>query len=284
MLPANATGAQEFAFSTADFDRVRRLIYERAGIALNVSKQNMVYSRLARRLRSLRIDSFVSYLDALEQDDSNEWEPFVNSLTTNLTSFYREAHHFQILTEYLQQQKHRPRIDIWCCAASTGEEPYTIAITAMEAFRSMTPPVRILATDIDTQVLETARNGIYRDEVAEKLPAELLRRYFLKGNGAKTGFVRLRPEVMQLVTHRQLNLLDDAWPSGSRFSAIFCRNVMIYFDKATQYRILQRFVPLLEPDGLLFAGHSENFSYARDLFRSRGQTIYELTSPGAKNG
>ena len=117
----------------------------------------------------------------------------------------------------------------------------------MEAFRSMTPPVRILATDIDTQVLETARNGIYRDEVAEKLPAELLRRYFLKGNGAKTGFVRLRPEVMQLVTHRQLNLLDDAGQSVPLFRYLF-RNVMIYFDKATQYRILQRFVPLLEPD------------------------------------
>jgi chemotaxis protein methyltransferase CheR len=283
-LPANTSGAREFAFSAADFDRVRRLIFERAGIALNVSKQSMVYSRLARRLRTLRMDSFVSYLDALEQDSGNEWEQFVNSLTTNLTSFYREAHHFQILTEHLRRLKDRSRIDIWCCASSTGEEPYTLAIAAMEAFGTMAPPVRILATDIDTRVLETARNGVYRDEVTEKLSPELLHRYFLRGNSAKTGYVRLRNEVMRLVTFRQLNLLDATWPISSRFSAIFCRNVMIYFDKATQYRILQRFVPLLESDGLLFAGHSENFSYARDLFESRGQTTYALASLGAKNG
>jgi len=277
---AEAYEEQEFGFSSVDFERVRGLIYKRAGISLNQSKQSMVYSRLVRRLRALQLHSFAAYLDRLELGDTEEWQQFVNSLTTNLTSFYREAHHFPILTEHLYQLKDRPRINIWCCAASTGEEPYTLAITAMEAFRSMTPPVRILATDIDTRVLEIARNGMYRKETVEKLAPALVQRYFLKGTGANTGLARVRPEAMQLVTFKQLNLLDETWPIGSGFSAIFCRNVMIYFDKTTQHGILRRFAPLLESDGLLFAGHSENFSYARDLFRARGQTVYELAKLG----
>jgi chemotaxis protein methyltransferase CheR len=281
---AGAAEDQEFEFSSVDFERVRRLIYQRAGISLNPSKQSMVYSRLARRLRALRLNTFAAYLDQLEMGVTEEWQQFVNSLTTNLTSFYREAHHFPVLTEYLHKLKERPRINIWCCAASTGEEPYTLAITAMEAFRSMTPPVRILATDIDTRVLEIARNGMYPEEVVEKLPSALVHRYFLKGTGANAGFVRVRPEVMQLITFKQLNLLDEAWPVRPGFSAIFCRNVMIYFDKTTQHGILRRFAPLLESDGLLFAGHSENFSYARDLFRSRGQTVYELAKLGQGAG
>lgn len=274
----DVAGGQEFEFSDVDFERVRRLIYRHAGIALNPSKRNMVYSRLARRLRAMRTDSFSAYLDRLERGDSQEWEQFVNSLTTNLTSFYREAHHFPMLADHLRRLRDRARINLWCCAASTGEEPYTLAITAMEAFQTFTPPVRILATDIDTQVLEVAHKGMYREEVVQRVAPSILRRYFLKGNGGNAGFVCVRPEVTQLVTFRQLNLLDETWPIGPSFAAIFCRNVMIYFDKPTQHRILRRFTPLLEDDGLLFAGHSENFSYARELFRPLGQTVYELAN------
>jgi chemotaxis protein methyltransferase CheR len=276
---AGRESGKEFDFTRADFERVRGLIYQRAGISLADSKQEMVYSRLARRLRATGIASFATYLDSLEGNRMPaEWESFVNALTTNLTSFFREAHHFPLLAEHAlkARRQHNAPLTIWCSAASTGEEPYSIAITLCEAFNTLTPPVSIVATDIDTNVLATAEAGVYPMERVDKLEPERLRRFFLKGKGAQEGLVRVRPELRQLITFRQLNLLSDDWPVRVPFDAIFCRNVMIYFDKATQRKILSRFVPLMKPDALLFAGHSENFLYVSDALRLRGKTVYEL--------
>lgn len=266
---------REFHFTQADFERVRQLIYKHAGISLAPIKQDMVYSRLARRLRALNMSSFDQYLAHLEKGDEAEWETFVNSLTTNLTSFFREAHHFDLLQKQLIGLSHRP-VKIWCSAASTGEEPYTLAITACEAFGSLTPPVQIHASDIDTNVLKTAERGVYPLERVERLHPDRLRKFFLKGTGAQAGYVRVRPELQQLITYSRVNLLDASWPTvKGPLDVLFCRNVMIYFDKPTQYQILKKFVPLLHQDGLLYAGHSESFLHAADLFRSLGRTVYE---------
>ncbi|MBI4986897.1 MAG: chemotaxis protein CheR [Rhodocyclales bacterium] len=268
------TPQREFHFSQEDFDRIRKLIYNHAGISLAPIKRDMVYSRLARRLRALGLANFGEYLAHLEKGDEKEWEIFVNSLTTNLTSFFRENHHFPIMASYLATLGHRP-IRIWCSAASTGEEPYSLAITACEAFGSVSPPVTILASDIDTNVLATAERGVYPVERVEKLDPERLRRFFLKGSGKQEGYVRVRPELQKIINFTRFNLLDAQWPIKEPFDIIFCRNVMIYFDKETQYQILKKFVPLLRPDGLFFAGHSESFLHASDLVRSLGRTVYE---------
>ena len=273
-LPAAIAAAREFQFTVADFERVRKLIYDRAGIALAPVKQDMVYSRLARRLRAHGYTTFAQYLAHLERGDEQEWETFTNSLTTNLTSFFREAHHFELLAQQIRSSKDRP-FRIWCSAASTGEEPYSLAITACEVFKSLTPPVSILASDIDTNVLATAAKGVYAAERVEKMDGERLRQFFLKGSGAQAGYVRVRPELQKLVNFTRVNLLDARWPLQGPFDALFCRNVMIYFDKPTQYEILKKFKPLLREEGLLYAGHSESFLHAADLFRSRGRTVYE---------
>ncbi|HEX8609755.1 MAG TPA: CheR family methyltransferase [Telluria sp.] len=267
---------KEFNFTKSDFERVRALIYQRAGISLADSKQEMVYSRLARRLRATGIVSFDRYLDDLEAGRlGEEWESFTNALTTNLTSFFREAHHFPLLAEHVKKLRDHP-IQIWCSAASTGEEPYSIAMTVCEAFNTLTPPVQIIATDIDTNVLATGANGVYGIDRIEKMEPERAKRFFLRGKGDQDGMVRVRPELRQLVTFKQLNLLGDGWPLKGPFDVIFCRNVMIYFDKATQRKILSRFVPLMKPDALLFAGHSENFLYVSESLKLRGKTVYEL--------
>jgi len=266
---------KEFDFTTQDFERVRAMIYRRAGIALAESKQEMVYSRLARRLRATGLTSFAAYLDTLDREEiGQEWEAFTNALTTNLTSFFREVHHFPILAEHVKKAK--APIDIWCSASSTGEEPYSIAITLCEVFGTLTPPARIVATDIDTNVLNVGANGVYALDRLDKMAPERAKRFFLRGKGEQDGLVRVRAELREMVTFKQLNLLADEWPISGAFDAIFCRNVMIYFDKSTQGKILSRFAPLMKPDGLLFAGHSENFSYVTDAFRLRGKTVYEL--------
>ena len=284
MKAAQATRAEtakEFEFSPHDFDRVRALIHKKAGIALAESKQEMVYSRLARRLRAIGTNSFKQYLDDLESGrDAQEWEAFTNALTTNLTSFFRESHHFPILAEHARKMKEP--LEIWCSAASTGEEPYSIAMTMCEAFNSMTPPVRIIATDIDTNVLATGADGVYGLDRLDKLAPERAKRFFMRGKGAQEGLARVRPELRQLITFKQLNLLGDEWPVRGPFDVIFCRNVMIYFDKPTQGKILSRFAPLMKQDGLLFAGHSENFLYVSDAFKLRGKTVYELEQGGAR--
>jgi chemotaxis protein methyltransferase CheR len=173
-------------------------------------------------------------------------------------------------------RKMKAPLSIWCSASSTGEEPYSIAMTVCEAFDTLTPPVNIVATDIDTNVLETAANGVYPIDRIEKMAQDRVKRFFQRGKGERVGLVRVRPELRQLITFKPLNLLAGSWPISGPFDVIFCRNVMIYFDKPTQGKILARFVPLMKPQGLLFAGHSENFMYASDAFKLRGKTVYEL--------
>ncbi|BCL75703.1 chemotaxis protein methyltransferase [Jeongeupia sp. HS-3] len=268
-----ASPSREFPFTTQDFEKIRKLIYDYAGIALSPGKEDMVYGRLARRLRALGLNSFGDYLHRLEQGDQGEFELFTNSLTTNLTSFFREGHHFPALAELLRaQREHGGVLQLWCSASSTGEEAWSMAITACEAFDSLTPPVQIIATDLDTHVLETARAGIYSADEVEKLDPARVRRFFVRQTD---GRYQLRSELKSLVSFRQLNLIAQSWNIRGPFDAIFCRNVMIYFDKPTQNRILQRFSPLLKPTGLLFVGHSENLYHATDLFKLRGKTIYQ---------
>jgi len=271
---------KEFEFTRHDFDRVRRLIHRCAGIALAEGKQEMVYSRLARRLRATGAASFERYLDQLERTDTGgEWQAFTNALTTNLTSFFRESHHFPVLAAHAHN---RSAMSVWCSASSTGEEPYSIAITLCEAYGSLSPPVRILATDIDTEVLATGEAGIYSVERMSGLSKQQLSRFFLRGKGAQEGKMRVRDELRQLIEFRPLNLLGHDWKLQHGLDAIFCRNVMIYFDKDTQRKVLSRFVPLMKPDALLFAGHSENFLYVCDSLRLKGKTVYELSKQAMK--
>ena len=269
-------GEREFSFSSADFERVRKLIYQHAGISLSPVKQDMVYSRLARRLRATGKNTFGEYLDMLEKGGADEWERFVNSLTTNLTSFFREPHHFPIFAEHLQKIGSKRPIRIWCSAASTGEEPYSIAITVLETFGANASHVSIFASDLDTNVLATAQKGVYSLDRVEKLSPERLKRFFLKGTGTQEGYVSVRPELKRLIEFQRVNLLEPNWPIRGPLDIIFCRNVMIYFDKPTQYKILSRFAPLMQPDGLILAGHSESFLHAADLFKSMGKTVYAL--------
>ena len=255
---------------------MRRLIYQRAGIHLHGGKKAMVYSRLSRRLRALGETSFTSYLQNLERSTGaaaeQEWQAFVNCLTTNLTSFFREAHHFPILADALPRHAGRD-LRIWCNAASTGEEPYSIAMTVAETLGAECG-VKILCSDIDTSVLERAARGVYPAD-SRGLDPERLRRHFLRGRGANAGQIRIKPEVQRLVEFRVHNLMDERWSLGEPFDIVFCRNVMIYFDAATQRRVLQRLHAVMKPGALLFGGHSENFTRSRDLFRLRGKTVYE---------
>jgi chemotaxis protein methyltransferase CheR len=278
-MPEHLEASREFRFTAGDFERVRRMIYARAGIALAPGKEDLVYSRLARRLRACGEPRFDRYLDALEASaGSPEWEAFTNALTTNLTSFFREAHHFEQLHQFLRAQPsgHRPRI--WCAAASTGEEPYSIAITAAEASGSLPPPVEILATDIDTQVLATAARGVYALERVEALDRERLRRYFRRGTGSNEGWCRIVPALAEPIEFRPLNLLDPHWGMREPFDAIFCRNVMIYFDKPAQMKLMRRLADLLLPGGLLFTGHSESFFNLGDMLKPCGRTAYRRVS------
>lgn len=278
-MNARASGehnTREYAFSSHDFECVKKLIYARAGIALAENRQEMVYTRLSRRLRATGARGFGEYLERLKGNDRDtEWESFVNALTTNLTSFFRETHHFPILAEHVKKRQPGHTVKLWCSAASTGEEPYSMAMTMVEAFDSLKPPVRILATDIDTEVLAVAREGVYSLDRLESMSPERIRRFFLKGKDGTAGYARVRQELRDLVTFRSLNLLDSKYPMHGSFDAIFCRNVMIYFDKPTQYQILQKFVPLLDRDGLLFMGHSEVFQHASDLIRLIDRTVYK---------
>jgi len=272
---ADRAGA-EFSFDARDFERVRALIYQRAGISLHTGKQAMVYSRLSRRLRETSHRSFASYLEWLERSSGpageQEWQEFVNCLTTNLTSFFREEHHFHALADDLKARAGRP-LRIWCNAASTGEEPYTLAMTAVEALGA-NAPVKIVASDIDTKVLATAARAVYPAD-SRGLSPERLRQHCLRGTGANAGKMRIKPELARMIEFRTLNLMDTHWSLGEPFDIVFCRNVMIYFDAATQRRVLAQIHTVMRPGSLLFVGHSENFTDSKQLFRLRGKTIYE---------
>ena len=279
----NATAqSQEYEFRARDFERVRGLIDDRARIALRENKQNLVYSRLSKRLRTHAMASIAHYFDRLETDAqfrAAEEQELVNALTTNQTSFFREAHHFEALEEFLHTLPAGAAPRIWCAAASPGEEPYSIAMT-MTVVAAGKPPGGRLATDIDTNVLASASHGIYwREAAARACGGSCLRVFFLRGTGDNEGMVRVRPELVQLIQFAPLNLLDEDWPLVrdycARLDAIFCRNVMIYFDRKTQRAILHRIVQYLRPGGLLFVGHAENFTDCTESIRLRGKTVYQ---------
>ncbi|SEI60560.1 chemotaxis protein methyltransferase CheR [Allopseudospirillum japonicum] len=268
---STASKSREFHFTLKDFHYVRDLIYREAGIVLVDAKADLVYTRLSRRLRVLNIHTFSQYIEFLNKNPQ-ELETFINALTTNLTSFFREAHHFELLKNYFTQWK--SPIRIWCTASSTGEEAYSLAMTAMEYFGTYQPPVEILASDIDTDVLRKAAAGIYAFDRISDLDEARRKRFFLKGCDKNLGKVKVRRALKDLVKFQKINLLAPQWPIQGPFHAIFCRNVMIYFDKPTQYKILAGFHPLLTHDGVLFAGHSESFHHATDLFQLVSRTVY----------
>lgn len=280
---ASTAENREFVFTASDFERIRRLIREKAGICLSANKHEMVYSRLARRLRVRGLGRFSEYVALLERLDPEESEAFVNALTTNLTSFFREPHHFAELARHvnvLRREAH-PHVHVWCCAASSGEEAYSIAMTMVETFGSYTPPVSIVATDVDTNMLAVAGAGTYPVERLAMLDEDRTRRFFQRDVASGSAALSVRPELRKLVTFRQVNLLAPTWRVRGPFDAIFCRNVMIYFDKPTQRRLLEGLAPLLRLDGLLFAGHSESLLHSADLLRLRGNTVYERARAGA---
>ncbi len=275
--PGSSAADQEFTLQPADFERIRKLIYQRAGISLHAGKQAMVYSRLSRRLRETRHAGFGDYLDWLERssgaESEGEWQEFVNCLTTNLTAFFREEHHFHALVDDLRARASKP-IRLWCNAASTGEEPYSLAMTVVETL-GVSAQVKMVCSDIDTKVLATAQRGVYPAD-ARGLSAERLKRHFMRGTGANSGQIRVKPELARFIEFRGFNLMSPSWASlGDPFDLVFCRNVMIYFDNATQRRVLEQIHAAMKPGGLLYVGHSENFTESRDLFRLRGKTIYE---------
>ncbi len=270
---------REFRFTERDFDRIRTLVKQQTGITLSEAKREMVYSRLSRRLRQLQLESFDRYCALLEQRDTDELTQFVNAITTNLTAFFREAHHFEYLASTVlpalrHEKTHSRRLWIWSAGCSTGEEPYSIAIVLKETFPLADGwKVTILATDIDSHVLETAKRGVYPMERLNGITPQRLKRWFQKGIGTKTGLVRVVPALQELIRFRQLNLMHD-WPMREPFDIIFCRNVVIYFDKATQKILFDRFANRLTQQGYLFVGHSESLFNLSQRFKLIGKTIY----------
>lgn len=272
-----------------EFDMFRKLIYQHTGISLSEAKKQLVQSRLQKRLVYHKLQSFQEYYDLLlcEGENGEEYILFINSITTNKTDFFREAHHFQMVSERIIPEiiervrtgKASPKIRVWHAGCSTGEEPYTLAITLAEALQGMGNwDIRQLASDIDTQVLSHAEQGVYTKERTELIPRHLLKKYFLHGKGEKAEMVRVREELRTWITFRQINLLNPQWPfrSNMQFDMIFCRNVVIYFDKSTQRKLLSRFEQLLRPGGYLFLGHSESLLGANTSFEPCGQTVYRI--------
>jgi len=267
--------------SDDDFDAVRKLLYEQTGIVLNDGKLDMVRARLAKRLRVLGLTTMREYLRHLEGEgpDGTERQEFVNCLTTNKTDFFREPHHFDYLRETLipkLKAAGKKQIRIWSAGCSTGEEPYTLAMTLREECPSAQGwDVKLVASDIDTAVLAAAGKGVYDADRVGDIPQDLLRKNFLRGSGANAGKVAVRQELRSLIDFRQVNFMEETWPVPGKFDAIFCRNVMIYFDRVTQGRLMTRFAGMLEPGGVIFLGHSESMYWMADSFKAVGNTIYQ---------
>jgi chemotaxis protein methyltransferase CheR len=269
-----AAAAREFHFTAEHFRLISARIYDFSGIRLPEGKREMVYARLARRLRALGIASFDDYVRFLELEPA-EWEHCTNALTTNVTSFYREQHHFDVLAAHARKvDRAGETFRVWSAGCSTGEEPYTIAMCLTEALPEGN--FEVLASDLDTQVLANAADAVYPLQSVQQLPLERQKRFFLKGAGRFEGRARVRPQVARQVEFKRINLMDAQWPVAPGLDAIFCRNVMIYFDKPTQRRLVDRFATLLRPSGLFFAGHAESLLDQGRRFRLRGQTVYEL--------
>ncbi|WP_222615300.1 CheR family methyltransferase [Persicimonas caeni] len=265
---------REFVFTDEDFAALRASIRRHAGISMSDAKRNLVYSRLARRLRELNLNRFADYRRYLEATP-DEVEHFVNALTTNRTDFFREAHHFDHLTELLQAKvKPGKRFRIWSAACSTGEEPYTIAMTVRESLSArQAERVEIVASDIDTNALSRGVEGVYALRAAERAGEDRLARWFLRGSGPFEGKVRVKQELRDMISFGSMNLLEP-WSWDEPFDAIFCRNVAIYFDKETQTRLFSHLGEALVPNGHLYIGHSESLFALAHTFEHQGKTIY----------
>lgn len=270
----------EIALSDTEFARIKKRVYDVAGISLSDAKRTLVVSRLGKVLRALKLNSFSAYVDFLEAGAGTEHEQdFVNALTTNLTRFYREEHHFAHLSEYVgellrdkprKSPNGKPRLRIWSAGCSTGQEPYTITMSLLSQYPELKNwDFLVLATDIDTNVLAKAATGVYPEGELSGLSPERAKVFEKLGNGT----VRVPGPMRQIISFKPLNLMED-WPVKGPFDAIFCRNVAIYFDKPTQMRMFERFGSLLASDGFLYIGHSENLGGSSGRFSLVGKTIY----------
>jgi chemotaxis protein methyltransferase CheR len=275
-----------FRITDKEFRVFRELILKEAGISLSDAKRVLVCSRLSRRLRHYGFKSFGEYYDYLMNDDAGgaERAKMINCITTNKTDFFREMHHFEFLRDHFFPEvreralQGRPRrLRIWSAGCSSGEEPYSIAMVAREFFGFLPGwDIKILASDIDTDMLAIGERGIYPADRLQGVPTEHQRRHFLRGRGEWAGYFKIRSELRELVTFRRINFADGAWPIHTRFDAIFCRNVIIYFNRDTQRRLFERLAGYLEPDGCLMVGHSESLQWLSDMFVILRGTIYRL--------
>ena len=283
-MHSNPIQQREFCFTDAHFKRVKTVLYAPAGILLADNKQDMAYNRLVRRIRELNLQNFDQYLEDIE-NDIGEFSQFINAMTTNLTAFFRESHHFDFISKTIIPQvalSGKRRLRIWSAGCSLGEEPYSLAMTLLSSGQDISNwDVRILATDIDSDVLDKARLGIYPQDRVGVLPKGYLPKFFLKGKGDSAGNVQAGAELREIITFKYLNLMEQ-WPLKGPFDFIFCRNVMIYFDKKTQSKLLERMAALLKPDGYLFVGHSEALARHDSHFKLIGKTIYQKDSQGGR--
>ena len=275
-----APRVREFEFGNEDFEALRQLVKQLTGINLSDQKRELVYGRLARRLRVLHLRTFAEYRDLLASDGGREIGEFCNAITTNLTSFFRESHHF----EYLRDQVLQPmvanrtasrRVRIWSAGCSTGEEAYSLAMTVIESIPDLrTWDVKILATDLDSDVLAKAQRGIYAAERVRAIGPQRISRFFAERRGGREGATyEVKPELTSLITFKQLNLMHPL-PMKGPLDAIFCRNVVIYFDKDTQRELFSRIAQLQRPGNLLFLGHSESLFKVSESYTPIGKTVY----------
>jgi len=268
------------SLSSAEFRFVCAFVYDTTGIVLNEGKREMLYRRLTRITRERELDGFSAYCDLLKSQPEKERDYFINAITTNLTSFFREQHHFDYMTQHeipniISNAGNNKRLRIWSSASSTGEEPYSIAITVNEAMKAVMTQwdVKILATDIDSNVLAQGKQGVYDEKKIEDIPTKFKEKYFRRGSNQNKSNVKVANELQRLITFKQLNLLHQ-WPMKGPFDIIFCRNVIIYFDKETQLDLFERYYELLKPGGLLMLGHSENLGQYQQYFENVGRTIF----------
>lgn len=265
---------KEFLMTGRDFDEIADLAYKHTGIVLGRHKANMVYGRIARRLRQLGIGTFREYLTFLNKNFEKESTDFINLITTNLTSFYRESHHFDYLKSTVipeLKEKTDKRVRIWSSGCSIGQEAYTIAFTLADAAFPASWDIKILATDLDSNVIETGRNGVYPVDHIGTVPDLVIERYFQKSKD--TTQVKIKKSILEMVHFKRLNLLES-WPMSGPFDVIFCRNVVIYFDRDTQKKLFDRYADYLPVGGHLIIGHSESINGLSDRFESVGNTIY----------
>lgn len=270
----------EFAFTSQDFKRIAALLYDLAGISLPDSKATLVYSRLAKRLRALGLRSFSEYCAFVASDGGHdESQEMLRALTTNVTRFFREPHHFDdlranVLEPIADQVRAGRRLRLWSAASSSGQEPYSMAFTVLSVWPNAADlDIRILGTDIDTNVLATGRAAVYDEALLEGIPANVRGQYFERDASDRRAF-RVCEAARSLVAFRELNLNGPSWPMKGPFDAIFCRNVVIYFDEPTQERVWSRFAPLIAPGGRLYVGHSERVGASVTAFESCGLTAY----------